>query len=169
MTEMRDGELEALHRQELRALGAATGRKYVYYREIEIDPPIRPMVELLNSRWTVTLNSCGGHFAPGTPRFQYPYVHFAVLHRKRTAWRSIFRAMRRELLQHLSDDATLFVQASFVLPETHPDIFIWRFCPYPYPGYSRHFGSSREFRAVLGPFMQRAWNACRAGMQRVRR
>jgi len=92
---MNKGKLEEAHRAELRAIAATTQRKYAYYKDVEIEDRIRPIVELLNSRWTVTLNSCGGHFEPGTPRFQYPYVHFAVLHRKMTAWSRIFKEVHR--------------------------------------------------------------------------
>jgi len=152
--------LEAAHRRELRTIAATTGRRYVYYRDVDIEETIRPTVELLNSPWTVTLNSCGGHFEPGTPRFQYPYVHFAVLRGRKTAWQKIFKHLRKAIAPLLTRDATLFVQTSFVLPAARPSIFIWRFCPYPYLGHSRHFGSERQFRSVLARFMGKVCTSC---------
>lgn len=158
-------ELEGIHRAELCAMGAITGRDYTYYTEIDVEARIQPMVELLNSRWTVTLNSCGGHYKPGTDRFQYPYVHFAILEGKKTAWRAIAARVHRLLRSRVTDHATLFVQTSYVLPETRPSIFIWRFCPAPYPGHSYHFGSDREFRLVLDKLLGDVHAACSSAMR----
>jgi hypothetical protein len=159
-----DDSLEERHRDELQMLGAIARMKYTYYKDAEIDDAILPLVKLFNSPWTVTLFSCGGHFTTDARRFQYPYIFFAVLYRKKRAWEAIARRMRIALEPHLRENATLYVQTSYVWPESSPDTFIWRFCPFPHRESRKNFKSEEAYISTIYSFVDRVHSACEQAM-----
>lgn len=150
-------DLAALHRAWIFDFNEAKGWDYVYFRDADIDDPIKPLVDLLNSPWTFTTTSCGGHWeAP--PRFQYPYVAFRVMDRPRE-WRRIMRDACTTLRRYVDNRATVYVSDGYVLPALEPGWVDWRFQP---AGSGRFrdsreiFRDERDFRSTLDALIRQA-------------
>src|ERR1035437_7364182 len=93
---MKTNSIESLHRSVISKFNKARGKfPYIYYKDVEIESAILPLVELINNEWTLTTHACGGHWEP-TPRFGYPYVAFRVFANLQ-AWQGIVRNTWRAL------------------------------------------------------------------------
>ena len=107
--------LEACHRAAIARLNINCAIATVFFKDAVIESEIRPIVSLLNSCWTVTGFSCGGHLDP-IGGFIPPYVSFFVLSGKYTAWRRIERALYGQLSKCAERAMPLDVAQGFELP-----------------------------------------------------
>lgn len=151
---MSSTDLECTHRQIIANMNAKAGWDWVYYRDIEIDAGILPLVALLNNEWTFTTHSCGGHWEL-PPDFQYPYVAFRAF-RRPEEWADITRRMHMRLIKHVTAKATLYVQQGNMLPAMHSDWTHWRVAPQIGSSARRsreHFRDGQEFRETLDHFL----------------
>ena len=57
---MKTNAMESLHRSVISKFNETRGRfPFIYYRDVEVEPAILPLVELLNNEWSLTAHSCG--------------------------------------------------------------------------------------------------------------
>ena len=161
--------LESLHRSRISELNELFTVELQYYRDAEIDPPIRPLVELLNNEWTLTTHCCGGHWDP-PPRFQYPYVVFRRLD-SGPAWPAIVRRTWRTLRDGIDSRVSINVTDIVRLPATAAHCSEWRFCAMPMrPGLSRLlFADGRDFRKTLDRWLEGTCEALEEAMRFHRR
>jgi len=151
--------LEATHRYFAKKLNATLGLSLQYYRDAEIDTSILPLVELLNSQWTLTAHSCGGHWKPSMGKPDLPYITFFVLPDKGSAWERIWGRCRNGLALHVNEKATIAVVETLKLPHRFRDWMGWYF----EPAAGRRevaalFSNEREFRNT---YARMTCDACR--------
>ena len=154
---MTEQQFEALHRAHIFELNEGRGQEIEYYRDVNVEGPIRLLVELLNSPWTFTTASCGGHWED-PPLFQYPYVVFRIIDRPKQ-WRRIVRAACNTLKHHVSDRATLYVSEGYSLPATDPGWTEWRFQPARsgrFRDARKTFRDEKDFRSALDRLIREA-------------
>ena len=169
---MKTNPIEGLHRSVISKFNETRGRfPFIYYKDVEVEPAILPLVELLNNEWTLTAHSCGGHWEP-TPRFQYPYVSFRVF-ANRSAWRGIVRNAWRALGPELGGKLSITVEDGCKLPESFPNRSCWRF--YPRIGEEWQWEESldvfkgwKEFRREIDSLILKTCSALRVEMERER-
>ena len=141
--------MTALNRRIVCDLNEAHGVHVTYFRDANIDRDIYALVELLNNQWTVTTQSCGGHWEPLSD-FQYPYVH-TRLHSHPEEWSEIVRWTCSHLVEHTNPKAALSINQGHTLPTMQPVWMEWRFGPERLS--ARHardvFSGEEDFRSTL--------------------
>jgi len=158
--------MEAKHRKHIAKLNVTRDQKVAYYRDAEIDPDILPLVEVLNSQWTVTAYSCGGHWKTEkgkTPEF--PYLTFFIMPGKRGAWGAIWRKARKTICRHLNEKVTIDIMESTKLPDLSHDWVGWYF--YPVSGRRsvwEVFRNEQEFRNAHDRVIREVCQALRMAM-----
>ncbi|TFH12337.1 MAG: hypothetical protein E4H02_13135 [Lentisphaerales bacterium] len=151
---MKTTKLEAYHRSLIFDIVEGRGWNLTYYKDVEIEAAILPLVELLNNEWTLTAYSCGGHWQPAA-KFQYPYVAFHVLHQPRV-WKGIMRKTWEALMPHISEMATVDIMETHELPDTQVAWCHWRFCPRhgSIASAPKVFRNERHFLETLGSLIK---------------
>jgi len=162
---MNASELENMHRSVIFDLNEGQGLELTYYKDVDIEPAILPLVEALNNEWTLTAHSCGGHWED-PPRFQCPYVHFYVLD-DGPMWPDIVRRTWKTVKQHITPKATISVSEDYRLPRTMALWTHWRFRPQRSCGSAIRavFRDEADFRetldALIGATCRALKSACR--------
>ena len=155
---------ENRHIEIISRLNANRGLSLVYFKDADIDPPIRPLVKLLNSHLTVTAHSCGGHWKPKPIS---PYVLFFIVDGKQRAWERIWKRCRKDLVPFVSDVATLNVTETYELPDCHRDWVMWHFIPSK--GSLRdNFRTENDFRNTYDALIGKTCWALRRAMREGR-
>jgi len=156
-------DLEAFHRAAIEQLKERFDLNVVYYKDADVDAAILPLVKVLNSEWTVSNFSCGGHWKK--PRPHPPYVSFSVLPGCNVAWSRIWRRVRVGLRPHVGEKATIEVfEASRMPGHIRRNVALYftplrgRFNP------TTHFASEKEWRATIFPLVERTRKALRIAM-----
>jgi len=153
-----------IHRDTINCHSSNRGLSLVYFKDADIDPPIRLLVKLLNSHLTVTAYSCGGHWKPKPIS---PYVSFFILDGKQRAWERIWKRCRKDLAPFVSDVATLNVTETYELPDCRRDWVMWHFIPTK--GTLRDiFKTERDFRKTYDPLISKTCWALRRAMREGR-
>ena len=165
--------LETLHRSVISRFNETRGRfPFVYYIDVEVEPSILPLVELLNSEWTLTTHACGGHWE-ATPQFQYPYVSFQVF-ANRAVWRRIVSNTWRALKPELGGTLTITVEDGYKLPESCPNCSCWRIFPrvgetWQWEDTLHIFQNWQEFRQEIDSLVGKTCSALMVEMDKARK
>ena len=145
-----------------------TGDPLPYYREAEIDPEVMPLVKTLNNEWTVTRDSCGGHWDwRGRPHL--PYITFYVWRSSRE-WAGIARDALETIRVAVTERTTVSLSNDRILPERRTSFTYLRFGPWIGERAVRHlFKDEEDFRTTLDGFLSLVRNAFEESMNARRR
>lgn len=172
---MKTNALEKLHRSIISKMNKPRSRwDIIYYKDVEIESAILPLVELLNNEWSLTTHACGGHWDP-KPRFQHPYVSFYVF-ANRSVWRGIVRNTWQVLEPELGGKFTIQIEDDYLLPELWAKWSCWRFRPKitgvgtsSWEKSHNIFRSEKAFRRELDWLIGKTFSALRAEMDKERK
>lgn len=103
--------IESLHRKAIKALGA----DFSYFKDIAIEPRIRPLVKLLNNQWTFTTGSCEGHWRLAG-RCDSPYVGYQLIKPNDEQWLVIINEFKKTINDQLRGPVSLEFLDTTVLP-----------------------------------------------------